>query len=329
MILLGKPAPDFALTVIDNTGSSRKVSKSDLSGKVVVIAYWSMQTEPCFEVLRELSNIVRAANANDRVVLVAVNVDEDRGDLKALSARVRQALLSEKVAIEESRGGWIAVDPTGAIADLLPVAGLPAVVLLDGKGVVQTSHVGTGAELTDKLSKEIKTLLAGAPLETPELEALNRVDTDESRPTVLTEEPGAFKKIEKLGGIVIRAGGEGPTAEIDIQLDEQEAGDELLAKIAPHLRQIEQITHLRLQNTRVTDAGLEKLKGMSNIVSVNLEGTSISDRGLDSLKTITSLKCVLLAGTRVTDGGILALKRALPDVWVYRVISVSRRKSTE
>jgi len=327
VVFLGKPAPDFTLTVVDNTGSSRKVLKSDLAGKVVVIAYWSMHNESCFEDLREIRKIVQAASANERVVLVALNVDEDPEDIKELSVGVRQALVEKRVPLDGSLGCLIAVDPTGAISDLLPVAGLPAVVLLDGKGIVQTSHAGMGGELTGALSNEIETLLAGTSLETPGFKAVNRFDADESRPTVLTEEPGAFKKIEELGGAVIRAGGEGHTAEIDIQLDGKEPGDELLAKLVPHLKQINQITCLRLQNTRVTDAGLEPLRGMSNIFSINLEGPSISDRGLDSLKTISSLRYVILTGTRVTDDGSLALRRALPGLRVYRSTPVVRGKS--
>ncbi len=329
MVRLGKPVPEFTLTVIDNMGSSRKVSRSDLAGKVVVIAYWSIHNQPCFEALREIRKIVQFANAGDRVVLVALNVDEDPEDIKELSNRVRQALAGKKVTLEGAPGCLIAVDPTGAISDLLPVAGLPAVILLDGKGIVQTSHVGTGAELTAALGAEIKTLLAGAPLETPQSKALNRFDGDESRPTLLAEEPGAFKKIEDLGGVVIRAGGEGRTAEIDIQIGEKVPGDELLAKLVPHLKQIEQITRLQLQNTRVTDAGLEPLKGMSNILSINLEGTSISDRGLDSLKTISSLQYVFAAGTRVTEGGTLALKRARPGLFVYYLGPPASSRSTE
>ncbi len=297
MVRLGRPAPDFTLTMVDNTPSSRTVSKSDLAGKVVVIAYWSMHTEACFEALREIQKAVQSASANEKVVLVALNVDQDPEDVSALSARVREVLLKKKIALDGSRGCSIAVDPTGAISDLLPVSGMPAVVLLDGKSIVQSFHSGTGAELTGKLSKEIEMLLAGTPLETPELKALNRVDADESRPTVLIAEPAAFKKIEELGGIVIRAGGEGTTAEIDIQLGGEEPGDESLAKLVPHLKQIEQITCLDLKDTGVTDAGIEQLKGMSNIGSINLEGHSISDRGMDPLKTVSGLKYVALTGT--------------------------------
>jgi peroxiredoxin len=329
MIRLGKPAPDFTLDVVDNTGANRKVSKSDLAGKVVVIACWSMRNESCFEELRELQKITKAANADDRVALVALNVDEDPQDFKELSARVRRALSEKKVAFAGSRGCLIAVNPTGTISDLLPVAGLPAVVLLDGKGIVQTSHAGTGAKLTGTLAKEIETLLTGKSLETPELEAINRIDADESRPTVLTEEPGAFKKIEELGGVVIRAGGEGSTAEIDIQLGKNESGDELLARLVPHLKQIAQIRCLQLQNTRVTDAGLAPLRGLSNISSINLEGTSITDRGLDSLKTISSLKYAFLAGTQVTEDGTLALKRARPGLFAYYLTPPIRGKATK
>jgi hypothetical protein len=328
MLVLGKPLPDFTLTVVDDAGSSRKASKADLAGKVAVIACWSMHNKSRFEDLREIQKIVRAAKADDRALLVALNVDEDPEDIKVLTARVRRSLSENKVALEGARGCLIAVDPTGTFADLLLVGGLPAVVLLDGKGVVQASHAETGAELTDALSKEIETLLAGKPIETPELKALVSFDADESRPTFLTEEPRAFKRIEELGGIVTRAGGEGATAEIDIQLDDKQPGDKLLAKLVPHLKQIEHITRLQMQNTGITDAGLEPLNGMSNISSINLEGTAISDRGLDSLKTISSLKYVLLAGTRVTEGGTLALKRARPGLFVYYITPPARGEST-
>ena len=172
-------------------------------------------------------------------------------------------------------------------------------------------------KLTGTLAKEIETLLAGKSLETPELKALTRIDADESRPTVLAAEPAAFKKIEELGGVVIRGEGLGAEAEIGVNLEGIELGDELLAKLVPHLKQVEKISCLTLQNTRVTDAGLEPLRGMSNIDAIDLEGTAISDRGLDALKTISSLKYVLLAGTRVTEGGTLALKRRRPGLLLY------------
>jgi AhpC/TSA family len=317
-VLLGKPAPDFALNVVDNSGSTRKVSKADLAGKVVVIAYWSIQHEPCSEELREIRKIVQAAGRDDKAVLVALNVDQDPDDIKESGARARQTLAEKKVGIEGARGCMVAVDPSGMIAEALPVAGLPAVVLLDGKGIVQASHTGNGPELTGSLRKEIETLLVGKSLERPELKLPAGFDADESKPTVLTEASDAITKIEELGGTVILADGGGGASQVYVQLADQRAGDEVLAKLVPHLKQVTLITGLHLQNTRITDAGLEQLKGMTNVFSMNLEGTAITDRGLGSLKSITSLKFVHLTGTQVTDGGIQTLKQARPDLQVKR-----------
>ncbi len=189
--LLGSPAPDFLLNVVDNVGSSRKVSKADLAGKVIVIAYWSIHHEPCFDELRQIRKTIQASSPLDKVVLVALNVDEGPEDVKESGARARRTLTEKNVGIEESRACMVAVDPSGAIAEILPVAGLPAIVLLDGKGIVQSSHSGTGQELTGALRNEIETLLAGKSLDRPELKLPAGFDADESKPTLLTEDTGA------------------------------------------------------------------------------------------------------------------------------------------
>ena len=90
MLVLGKPLPDFALTVVDNARSSRKVSNADLAGKVVVIACWSMHNKSCFEDLRQIQKIVQAAKADDRVVLVALECrSRSRGYQRADGARAQ------------------------------------------------------------------------------------------------------------------------------------------------------------------------------------------------------------------------------------------------
>jgi len=210
------------------------------------------------------------------------------------------------------------------------VAGLPAIVLLDPEGRVQTSRFGTGAELRGALPGEIERLLAGKSLERPELSARRRLDVDESQPTALTEDPGELRKIEQLGAIVIRAkAARRGTDQIYVQLSDKGPGDELLAKLAPHLRRLSEITGLHLQDTRITDAGLEPLKGMSNIRSMNLTGTAISDRGLDTLQTVSGMKLLIVSGTRVTEAGILALKRALPGLHVVHEPAPVPGKSTK
>ena len=78
---------------------------------------------------------------------------------------------------------------------------------------------------------------------------------------------------------------------------------------------------LHLNRTQVTDAGLEHLKGLSNLEHLILfrwrvtDGgrMRVTDAGLEHLKGLTSLKALVLAGTRVTDEGIKKLRQALPN----------------
>jgi hypothetical protein len=74
----------------------------------------------------------------------------------------------------------------------------------------------------------------------------------------------------------------------------------------PHL------SRLRLSGTKVTDAGLERLKGLRYLEYLNLVDTDVSDAGLRALEAMPRLRSVHLWGTRATEGGVARLQRALP-----------------
>jgi hypothetical protein len=73
-----------------------------------------------------------------------------------------------------------------------------------------------------------------------------------------------------------------------------------------------------LIGTRVTDAGLEHLKGLTDLKILLLVGTPVTDAGLDHLKGLAKLEFVNLSGTQVTEKGIEELQKALPDLSIHR-----------
>jgi hypothetical protein len=85
-----------------------------------------------------------------------------------------------------------------------------------------------------------------------------------------------------------------------------------------HLKGLTNLKILFLHNTLVTDAGLPQLKGLVNLDSLNLNGTRVTDAGLSQLKGLVNLKNFWISNTSVTDTGTAELRRALPDLNVYR-----------
>jgi serine/threonine protein kinase/Leucine-rich repeat (LRR) protein len=61
-------------------------------------------------------------------------------------------------------------------------------------------------------------------------------------------------------------------------------------------------------NQKVSDAGLEHLKGLTNLTELDLRETHVSDAGLEHVKGLSKLRVLMLKGTRVSDAGLMHLK---------------------
>lgn len=163
--LLGKPAPDFTLTVLDGPGKTKSVTKADLAGKVVVIDFWATGCGPCMLELPEVAKLADAyARAGKNVVIMAVSQDADPEDLKGVRKLVEAKLADEGIDLLKGEVGKIALDPTHAVGNAFGVQGIPMVVILDPKGVVQSVHVGFRPEVGELLTSDIDTLLEGKSL---------------------------------------------------------------------------------------------------------------------------------------------------------------------
>ena len=75
-----------------------------------------------------------------------------------------------------------------------------------------------------------------------------------------------------------------------------------------HLRGLTQIQVIDLDRTRVTDAGLRHLNGLMQLRCLRLRDTTVSGAGLEHLKGLRQLQVLTLDRTKVTDAGLRHLK---------------------
>ena len=107
---LGKPAPDFTLTLLDGPGKTRTVTKADLAGKVVLIDFWATWCGPCLMELPEIQKLVEHyKDAKKEVVIVALSQDDDPKEISEIRTLVEKTLAEKKIKLTPPRpagSGW-------------------------------------------------------------------------------------------------------------------------------------------------------------------------------------------------------------------------------
>ena len=78
-----------------------------------------------------------------------------------------------------------------------------------------------------------------------------------------------------------------------------------------HLRGLDNLETLILMSTRVSDAGLVHLKGLKNLQELDLAFTNVTDTGLKHLEGLASLRSLDLRYTTATEAVVDRLRRAL------------------
>ena len=92
-----------------------------------------------------------------------------------------------------------------------------------------------------------------------------------------------------------------------------------------HVKGLTEVKELNLELAATTDAGLTHLKGMPKLRMLVLGATNVTDAGLEHLKGLTELRSVILYATNVTDEGIKKLQKALPNCKIHHSPKLSRK----
>jgi hypothetical protein len=83
--------------------------------------------------------------------------------------------------------------------------------------------------------------------------------------------------------------------------------------VLSEVKKFNNLTWLNLKNTQVTDRGIQNIVKLPYLSYLNLVSSKVTDQCIDSLANMKSLKEVYFWNSEVTEKGVKRLRTALPD----------------
>ena len=132
----GDTAPDFQMVLDDE----RALTLSNLAGRPVLINFWATWCAPC---RLEMPELIRKAQTNDELIILAVNVMEERAPVEAFVDDFQMPMP-------------VIMDADGDLRDVYLVRNMPTSVFIDRSGKVAAVWKGLlTADLLDQMLEQI------------------------------------------------------------------------------------------------------------------------------------------------------------------------------
>jgi cytochrome c biogenesis protein CcmG, thiol:disulfide interchange protein DsbE len=143
--LVGHPAPNFSLVMLQSDPGKSMLSLSNFKGKQVVLNFWASWCQPCKEELPLLENAWKQMQAQKKeIVFLAIDFQESISDATSFLQQQGITYLA-------------GLDTNGSIANKYGVASLPQTIFIDRNGIVTSKEP---RELTaQELSRNIQSIL--------------------------------------------------------------------------------------------------------------------------------------------------------------------------
>jgi thiol-disulfide isomerase/thioredoxin len=142
--LVGKPAPDFRIDLLDG----KKFRLADRKDKILILDFWASWCGPCLQVMPQVDAVAREFADRD-VELIAVNLEET-------AERVKAAL--ERLGLTMT----VALDRDGRVAEKYGATSIPQTVIIGRDGKVARLYVGGGARFDEQLRAALNSILEPA-----------------------------------------------------------------------------------------------------------------------------------------------------------------------
>jgi thiol-disulfide isomerase/thioredoxin len=137
--LVGRPSPTIDVATLNGD----RLASADLQGRVVIVDFWATWCLACKRAMPELQGA--RENLDDRVVILALSVDEGLDEVESFMARSRYTFDVAHVG------------PTGQVPWL--VRGIPSTFVIDAQGTVRHHHQGYRRGVGRLIEEEVRALL--------------------------------------------------------------------------------------------------------------------------------------------------------------------------